>query len=358
MSLEELHAGKILIVHQGALGDFILTLPAIMALREFLQPVWLEIMGHPWILQLVEGRYYADGIRDVNRAEIAPFFHEGAQLPEKMCGYFQKFDAAFVFGKGVAFERNLQRAGVKRVFLLSPYPEGKRHMIEHHICSLRALGIPSTPAPPRVFLQEEDRSWAKQFLRQRGWEQDGIIALHPGAGSSKKVWPPERFASVGRALAEDGWRLVIIQGPADEQVVQEMLGGLNGIPHLVLRDLPLIKLGALLSCTSIFIGNDSGISHLAASLGVTTVTLFGPTDPEVWAPRGEKAFWLRGQADCSPCSLQQRNRCKRPRCMEGIEVKDLMELLVEIIKISRERAVSLSKRLSHHSMGGMSLSQH
>lgn len=356
MSIKELHGGRILIVHQGALGDFILALPAIKAIRQFLQPVWLEIMGHPWILRLVERRYYADGVTDVNMAEMAPLFQEGAHLPESMCKYFTSFDAAFVFGKGVAFELNLRLVGVKRVFIIPPFPEERMHMVDHHLSSLMALGIRSDPTLPKIFLRQEDEEWAEAFLRQRRWA-GGIIALHPGAGSRKKIWPPLRFADVGRILAQNGWGLLIIQGPADEEVVGEVLRGLNGVPHLVLRHLPLIRLGALLRNTSLFIGNDSGISHLAAALGVPTVAIFGPTDPLVWAPRGEKALWLQGRVDCSPCDWQRRQGCDRQRCLEGVEVEDLLEFLTRKMQaptqtvLKNRRGIS-ENGLSQHGMGG------
>ncbi|MBW2038210.1 MAG: glycosyltransferase family 9 protein [Deltaproteobacteria bacterium] len=353
MSLEELRGGRILIVHQGALGDFILALPAVKTLREFLQPAWLEIMGHPWTLQLVEGRYYADGINDVNRAEMAPFFQEGAQLPKGACRYLSRFDAAFVFGKGATFAQNLRRTGIKWVFLLPPFPKERRHLVDHHLSSLMALGIPSAPVSPKIFLREEDEGWAVEFFRQRRWGLGGIIAMHPGAGSRKKVWPLHRFADLGRILAQGGRGLLIVQGPADEEIVGETFGGLNGVPHLVLCNLPLIKLGALLSHASLFIGNDSGISHLAAALGVPTVSIFGPTDPLVWAPRGERAFWIQGGVDCSPCSWQQQQECERQRCLEGIEVEDLVKFLTRRMKdphkgvFKHGRAIP-EKGLSHH----------
>ncbi len=355
MSLEGLRGSRILIIHQGALGDFILALPAVSALREALQPAWLEIMGHPWILQLVEGRYYTDAIADVNKAEVAPFFQEGAQLPEGMRRYFSGFDAAFVFGKGATFAHNLRQAGVQDVFLLPPFPEERIHLMDHHLRSLAALGICPTPSPPRILLRAEDRQWAEDLLRRRRWTLDEIIALHPGAGSRYKVWPAHRLASLGKILARTGRKLLIIQGPADEEVVGEVLGGLNGVPHMVVRDLPLIKLGALLEHTSFFIGNDSGISHLAAALGVPTLAIFGPTDPLVWAPRGPSAFWLRGEADCSPGRVQQRQECERQRCLEGIGVGDLVEFLTQRMKLPLEGVFNEGRGLpttgmSHHIM--------
>jgi ADP-heptose:LPS heptosyltransferase len=315
MSEEELHevqGGRILCIHQGALGDFILAVPAIRALREHLQPTWLEIMGHPWILPLVSGPPYADAVTDINRAQMALLFQKGAAFPEALQAYLGAFDAAFYFGRSASFARNLRYGGIRKTFILPPFPARQQHLIDHHLCSLAKLGISAPSSTPELFLQDEAREEAEEFLRARGRESDEIIALHPGAGGRTKVWPPQRFAALGRVLARESKRLLIIQGPADEEVVQEVVTGLKGTPYLVVHDVPITHVAALLSHVSLFVGNDSGCSHLAAALGVVTLALFGPTDPAVWAPRGNRAFYL-----------------KKGGSIDTIEVADVLSFLQE-----------------------------
>jgi heptosyltransferase III len=300
MSQEELQGvqgGRILCIHQGALGDFILAVPAIRALREYLQPTWLEIMGHPWILPLVFGPPYADAITDINRAQMALLFQEDAPLPEALQAYLRAFDAAFYFGRSATLAQNLRRGGsrvgIQKTFILPPFPAQRQHLIDHHLSSLKALGITAVSSPPELFLMDKAKEEAEVFFRERGWGLHEIIALHPGAGGRTKVWPPHRFATLGRTLARGSAKLLIIQGPADEEVVQEVVADLGETPYLVVHDVPITTLAALLSHASLFIGNDSGCSHLAAALGVLTLALFGPTDPALWAPRGNRAFYLQ-----------------------------------------------------------------
>ena len=320
---------RILCIHQGALGDLILALPAIKALRDVLQPAWLEIMGHPWVLPLVQGPPYADAITDVNRAEMALLFQEGLQIPEELQAYLREFDAAFCFGTSEILACNLRLAGIRKTFLLPPFPSGRQHVTDHHLRSLAALGMDATPSPPRISLQEEDIVEAESFFREKGWESDEIIALHPGAGNRKKAWPPRRFAAVGRALASTSQRLLLVQGPADEEAVSQVLKGLVGVDYLVARNLSIKKVAALLSCASLFIGNDSGCSHLAAALGVPTVALFGPTDPQTWAPRGERASWLHGGVACAPCERETQRFCEQQLCLEAIEVDAVLACIAE-----------------------------
>ena len=328
MSTQEL-LGKILCIHQGAIGDLILALPTIKALRDSLQPEWLEIMGHPWMLPLVAGLPYADAVTDCNRAEMAPFFLEGAHLPEVMRRYCGGFDAAFCFGQSTTLARNLHRAGIEKTVTLPSFPDRRIHMIDHHRSTLNSLGIPCSPAPPKLFLHDDEQQWAKEFLHRRGWNTGDIIALHPGAGSRKKAWPPQRFAALGGILAHKNKKLLIIEGPADKEAVEEVTAGLNGIPYVLIHDTPLKKLAALVSCASLFVGNDSGISHLAAALEVPTLAIFGPTDPRCWAPQGEHSFWLQGTAECSPCGLKRRQDCQQQRCLESIDVEDVLTVLDE-----------------------------
>lgn len=351
MSIEELHGvrGRILCLHQGAMGDLILALPAIRALRDCLQPTWLEIMGHPWSLPLVCGHPYADAVTDCNRAAMAPLFLEGPHLPPALKEYLGTFDAAFCFSRSTTLARNLREAGIKQTVLLPPFPEKKQHLIDHHCSSLNALGITPASALPKIYLPKEEKEWAEEFFRQRGSERHEIIALHPGAGSRKKTWPPQRFAALGRALTREraSRRLLIIQGPADAEAVEGVVAGLEEIPSLIVRDMPIIKLAALMSCAGLFIGNDSGCSHLAAALGVPTFALFGPTDPQCWAPRGERAFWLQGDAPCAPCEGEIYQSCQRQRCLEAIEKEAVLSCIADKHMIPDHQvsdAVKYSKR--------------
>jgi ADP-heptose:LPS heptosyltransferase len=342
MSMEELRYGRILIVHQGALGDLILGLPAIKALRHALQPAWLEMMGHPWILDLVHSRPYADAILDINRGEMAPLFQEAVALPAVICRHLGAFDVAFCFSQSETLAHNLRRAGIRETFTLPSFPDERMHAIDHHLSSLKAIGIPSASAStsPMIYLGHEERQEAERFLRNQGWNLKGIIALHPGAGSRKKAWPAARFSALARALASQSNKILIIQGPADEVAAQEVVAGLGRIPYLLVRDLPITKLAALLSYASLFIGNDSGISHLAAALRRPTIALFGPTDPLCWAPRSDRAFWLQGKAACSPCTKDGQRLCGRQRCLEGIEVEQVMAFITEKELIGEKAALS------------------
>ena len=109
----------------------------------------------------------------------------------------------------------------------------------------------------------------------------------------RKCWPPERFAQVARTMTARGLEPILIEGPADEGVVAIVQAALRGGALTVLSGL-VDDLAAILSLCHSYLGNDSGVTHLAAASGAATVALFGPTDPAVWGPRGRSVTIIRG----------------------------------------------------------------
>jgi len=345
--LLKLQGSRLLVVHQGAVGDLILALPAVTVLRESLRPARLEMLGHSWTLPLALRHPYADAIRDINGSEFVPLFQQDAPFPLNLTQYLGAFNAAFVFSRTTTLARHLKRAGIEKTFTLPSFPDERRHVSDHHLLSLQSVGIATRPmlSPlPFLTLRKEEKARAEEFFLRQGWGLDEVVALHPGAGSRKKAWPPHRFAAIGQALAAQGKRIVLIQGPADEAVVADVHALLADTPHLLVHDSPIATLAPLLSLVSLFIGNDSGISHLAAALGVPVLAIFGPTDPVVWAPRGKQAFWLQGKAPCAPCKSTTLLTCDKQRCLATIRVEDVMLFLAEKEIIKRQSITAREKR--------------
>jgi heptosyltransferase-2 len=144
-----------------------------------------------------------------------------------------------------------------------------------------AVRVEAEPPPPLDFSEDERRD-ARARTRHL---DDGFLAIHPGSGSAAKNWPAERFAEAARRLS-GGRPWLLVLGPAEEAPV-EWPGA------VVAREWPLRPLGAALSRAGLFLGNDSGVAHLAAASGAPTLTLFGPTDPALWAPVGRSAATVR-----------------------------------------------------------------
>jgi heptosyltransferase-2 len=156
-----------------------------------------------------------------------------------------------------------------------------------------------------VFPSAEDRAEAERIL---GDDTRPLVAIHPGSGSPRKNWPVERWASLGaELLARDPQsRLLLIGGEADHAQLDKLQGEWPRDSVLIARDLPLPHLAAVLERCALFLGHDSGISHLAAAVGARCVLLFGPTDPAIWAPANANVTVLTApESDLAQLSVER-----------------------------------------------------
>jgi len=160
-------------------------------------------------------------------------------------------------------------------------------------------------------------------------EGEQVLAIHPGSGSRAKNWDPKNFARVAD-WASDRARVLLICGPADDEV-EEVRRAMKKAKPLVADNLPLIQLAALLRSATACLGNDSGITHLAASLGIPTVAIFGPTDPTIWGPRGPNVKIIYAKISCSPCSAEVRNECPRP-CLKNLRARTVIEMINSLLR--------------------------
>jgi len=195
-------------------------------------------------------------------------------------------DAAVVFSRSADLIAAL--GTLPRVIEWDPQPPpGRAHAASWYAGALEALGVPAIAQAPMLSPTPEEREAADEVARAL---PQGFLALHPGSGSPSKNWPADRFAALAEALAPRQ-RVLIVEGPADRDAASRVRALLPGA--VIARDLPLRVLGALLSGAGLYVGNDSGVGHLAAAYGARCLVLFGPTDPDVWKPLGPRVRVLR-----------------------------------------------------------------
>jgi heptosyltransferase-2 len=298
---------RILVIRGGAIGDFILTLPSLKALREAYPDAHIEILGYKHIAALAENRFYAQTVRSIEYGPLASFFAKNSELPAELADYFASFDliVSYLYDPDRIFEGNLRRCGVENL-LCGPAKiiEKSGHAARQLARPIEQLEITVPDLAQEIFLSVEDRQFAQEFLR--GLSQS-IVAIHPGSGSKEKNWPLENWielvSSKGgstKATGELGhigkrFSLVIVSGEADKTQTAQLESNWKDRDVRFAKNLPLPHLAAVLEHT-IFVGHDSGISHLAAAAGANCILLFGPTDPKVWAPRNENVRVLQAQS--------------------------------------------------------------
>ena len=277
-------AGRILVIRGGAIGDFILTLPAIRLLRENFPDAHIEILGYQHIISLAEGRYYAAATRSIEYAAMAGFFIPHSELAPDLVEYFASFHQiiTYLFDPEGFFESNLRGAGAKNVLRAYEKIDDSDHAARQLARPLQRLALYLEDAAATVHLTKDYHAFAARFLAE--CDERPLVAMHPGSGSPRKNWPLEKWIELGRVLEGSEAQLLIVGGEADEDRVAALCDAWRDRPILVARHLPLPQLGAILARSRLFLGHDSGISHLAAAAGAKCLLLFGPTDPSVWAP--------------------------------------------------------------------------
>jgi ADP-heptose:LPS heptosyltransferase len=143
------------------------------------------------------------------------------------------------------------------------------------------------------------------------------IFIHPGSGSIRKRWPLARFLELADILEKKGLGPQFICGPAEQDLAAE-LAKQNRPVHGLGK---LTDLADLLESAGGYIGNDSGVSHLASFLGLPGVVIFGPTDPLRWKPTGPRIEIVRPELDCNPCFEIEPENCPEPRCLTDASVE-------------------------------------
>jgi len=295
---------RILVIRGGAIGDFMLTLPALKALRDAWPRAHIEILGYKHIAVLAENRFYAQAVRSIEYGPLSSFFARKSELPAELANYLASFDliVSYLYDPDRIFENNLRCCGVENLLCGPPkIVENAGHAAHQLARPIEEMGIRVVDLTEKVFPSIEDRQFASDFLRSL---QQPIVAIHPGSGNKEKNWPLENwialFSGTGGSPNAEGKHgrtgkfpsLVVISGEADKSQTEQLEREWKGRDVRFAKSLPLPHLAAVLE-RSIFIGHDSGISHLAAAAGASCVLLFGPTDPNVWAPRNKNMQAIR-----------------------------------------------------------------
>ncbi len=286
---------RILVIRGGAIGDFVLTLPAIRMLRQTLPHCHLEILGYRHITELAlhggpeEGTTYADATRSIEYGPLAAFFARGGQLAPDLCEYFKGFQqvVSWLFDPDGIFAANLERAGVRNFLGVFQKITDQPHASLQLARGLERMAIFLDESETRLIPDATTKEAARAWLAEHGVEKDTrpLIALHPGSGSSRKNWPIGNWQRLADRIADAGSRLALVGGEADGALLDTLAQALAIHQPLVARNLPLSTLAALLARCAAYFGHDTGISHIAAATGTPSTLLFGPTDPATWAPQ-------------------------------------------------------------------------
>jgi ADP-heptose:LPS heptosyltransferase len=324
---------RICAIFPGALGDFVCFLPALQILAHAAD---VDLFARGEFAALVPRRVAA---RSLELPEIRNLFVEDEAVLESVQAFFGTYAAVYSWlgSRQKEFVRRLQRVapGHARIFPFAP-THARLHQIDYYLGCLNLSSLAG--AQPVIEVDRHEAAWCDRFFSLHHLHRRPILAMAAGSGAREKNWPEEFFLAVAEWWRDRiGGAIVLLVG-----LVEEERGGIERLDRqcVVARRLNLSQIAALIARSHVYLGNDSGISHIAAATGVRSVVLFGPSAAEQWAPRGRKVEILSRNLECSPCSERLMKNCWHRSCLTAFESKEVIKFLAhlpEVLTLTRAR---------------------
>lgn len=313
---------RVLIVKLRSIGDTVLATPSLIALRRFLPDAKIDILLEDWVAPLLEGH---DAVNEV--LSMPP--GNAARLKMAREIRRRRYDVAFNLHGGttatffVAASRAAYRIGLRSYQYAFVYTHAfpsadnfwgtrKLHSAEQQLALLGFAGVPVKDRP-KTHLVVTDKG---RTARVSGWNDCSRYALmHPSTAFFTKQWPVENFARTAEYLAEQDLKIVAIASKAENEVL-ENLKQQSKVPIQTYNDLTLPEITTLTSKATLFVGNDSGIAHIAAAVQTPSVVIFGSSNRTHWRPWTDAPHEIvYEEFSCQPCPGYECKEFGEPRCI-------------------------------------------
>jgi ADP-heptose:LPS heptosyltransferase len=291
-----------LVVFPGALGDFVCFLPTLRALRRRHADHTLVVVAQAAVLPLATRPELADAGVPIESAAVSQLFVAGADLrallaDPRVGGRGSDGRVARVYSWFAADDpvvaANLRALGAGATIRHVPFqlaPHDRRHVARYFLETADCRDAPCVPVLP---LRDEEIAAADAFWRAHRLDGGAVLAVHRGGGGRHKRWSDDGYRAVTCWWRERGGRVLEVAGPADPQAPLDPR-------HVVVRDLSIGDVSAVLGRAGLFVGCDSGVTHLAGAVGLRGVVIFGPTAARRWRPLGGRFVCLRSTGALTP----------------------------------------------------------
>ncbi len=326
---------RILVIMPNWIGDCLMAQPIAHILKDQLDNIFVGVLIHKRTVGLFKDNPYIDDITVYNDKEN--IFSRGKTIYR--IGK-KRFHTAIIFKPSFNQSLICKLAGIKTVigpvsdkfnFINKPVNISKDiHKMDTYLKTVTSLGLRYQGYTEEFFLGKEANDKAKDILKDIP-EGKIKIVLHPKANWLPKMWPVEHFARLADRLVDElGVSILISGSPEDVPIAEDIKKLMKNEPFIIAGKTDLKESAAVLKECELFISGDTGIMHLAASLGIRFIALFGPTSPELTFPKtkaeGELVF--KNQECKVPCYLAD---CKDNRCMKDITVEDVLDRIKDVL---------------------------
>ncbi len=310
---------RALVIFPGALGDFICFLPA---LQNLAQSASVDLFARSDFADLAPKNVR---VQSLERYEINKLFVCGAVADDELRDFFAHYTSAYSWmGSGhEPFFRQLKELCHGRAHVFPFQPESlDRHQSEYYLACIHCSGA----GAPQILLKPRAMEWGAEYWARESLKGSPVLLVMPGSGAREKNWPLPYFVEVIEWWRDQmGGKTVIALGPVEEE-----RSGFECILRpgcTIARGLSLAQLAAIISRSELYLGNDNGVTHMAAALGIPTVALFGPSDVHRWGPRGRRVYILRHEIECAPCSVAAMKSCGHKSCLRALKPAQVIRQL-------------------------------
>ncbi len=336
---------RILVVKLRSIGDTVLATPSLTALRRFVPNAQIDILLEDWVAPLLSGQPFVDNVIAVGKSS-------SERLRVALRLRHQRYDIAFNLHGGTTAtfftvaSTAKHRVGVADYqysflynHLLSSSSDFWQteftHSAEQQLALLGSAGVPVEDRPKTHLVVDQEAAARIRTARASGMNDEGGFALlHPASAFATKQWPTANFAKTAEFLAAKGIQTIAVASKK-ESIVLEDLKKLSAVPILTFDDLTLPEITALAAQAKVFIGNDSGIAHIAAAVGTPSVVVFGSSNRNHWRPwtdaPNEIVF---KEFACQPCAGYQCEVFGAPRCILETEQSAVFTALERVLSLT------------------------
>jgi predicted lipopolysaccharide heptosyltransferase III len=337
---------RVLIIRLRSIGDTVLTTPSLFALKRFLPNASIDILLEDWVAPLLADHPHVDNVLTVAKGSTASRARMVHQLRNR------KYDVVYNFHGGTTatilarasgaphrvgyasyqYSRLLNHAAPSPLELWS---RERVHSAEQQLALLGWTGVPVSDRPPtHLAVSPVAASSVSQRLESAGVDQKSYAVIHPAAAFDTKQWAADKFAGVVDEL--DSRRLVaVVLTTQKESATGNEISRLASTQVINLADLSLPEVTALLSRARLFVGNDSGIAHMAAAVSTPSVVIFGSSNRAHWSPWAQIASEVvYEEMDCQPCHGYYCEKFDEPECIKRVPLERVTAAIDRVLRES------------------------
>ena len=340
---------RVLVIRLRSIGDTVLSTPSLFALRRFLPNAQIDILLEDWVAPVLEGSEFVDNVISIGKGSVS-------RLSTALQLRRNNYDIVFNLHGGTTstfltrFTGAPHRVGYKNYQYSSLYSdlltsssdfwgEEKTHSAEQQLALLGFTGVPVSDRP-RSSLRAGREASEKivDLLSQGGVSDEKFAPIHPSTAFVTKQWAPENFARVAEYLAACGIKRVAVTTKAEIETLNKVVNA-SRVPIIAFDDLSLPQITALAAKAEVFVGNDSGIAHIAAAVGTPTVVIFGSSNRDHWRPWTDAPNEIVFEKfDCQPCPGYRCEVYGEPRCIQSVTTQNVIAAIDRVLKKAEQEA--------------------